>query len=198
MFSFFLQCISGTIPNLITIFFFQYCHTRYRIAYIVKGQQISEKFQKIYGQRSFAGCFDTGVYDDVVMAGTFRQFTITLRKLETYITLGELEVYIGQKDPSNFHSQTLTQDGPRTWLVLDGPKNQNDVLDELNIRGSAHLAIQNDNSKVSIAVNKYTGDFSGTLHIGKNQLINMSMEENSVIPFSVRAYHVSIPFSSFY
>lgn len=125
------------------------------------------------------------------MNGTFGQFTLTLRKLGTYITLGELELYIGQDNPRPLKSNNLLQDGPRTWLVMDELQPVFYDIDVLDVRGHAHLAIQNEASDVSLSVQEYKGDFTGTLHIGSKQYLNISANNNSVIPFTIRAYQVS-------
>ena len=187
-----IQVIPHSVSS-ITIYilsiFYQDCDDTYRIAYTLKARRINQQVQQTYRQRSFAGCFNTGVYDDVKMAGTFTQFSLTMRKLHSYISIGELEVYIGQDDPSSFQSGNLQQDGPRTWLVFK--KQESYDLDVLDIRENAHLAIQNDALDVSVAVKEYKGDFTGTLHIGSKQFVDLSANENTVIPFSIRAYSVS-------
>lgn len=125
------------------------------------------------------------------MNGTFNQFTITLRKRGTYITVGELELYIGKDNPSNFQLEQLKQDGPRTWLVVDKQEPVYFDMDVLDIRGHAHLAIQNEASVVGLSVQEYKGDFTGTLHVGNKQHLDISSNDNSVIPFTIRAYRVS-------
>lgn len=44
------------------------------------------------GQRSFAGCFDTGVFDDVLIEDAITEFSVTLTRLEAQIGLSELKV----------------------------------------------------------------------------------------------------------
>jgi len=169
----------------------QYCHDGYRISYSITASNINQKTPQVYGGRSFSGCFDTGIYDDATMNGTFSKFTLTMRRLGTYITLGELELYIGQDNPSPFKGSNLQQDGPRTWLVVSEPKPVSYDLDVLDVRGHAHLAIQNEVSEVGLSVQEYKGDFTGTLHVGSKQRVDISANNNSVIPFNIRAYQVS-------
>ena len=45
------------------------------------------------GQRSFAaGCFDTGVHDDIPIGYAINEFIIILRKLRTHIALSDVKV----------------------------------------------------------------------------------------------------------
>lgn len=146
----------------------------------------------MFGGKSFAGCFDTGIYDDTSMNGTFDGFTLTMRKLETYITVGELEIFIGQDNPNPFTSSNLQQDGPRTWIVVDEVQPSSYNLDILDIRGHAHLAIQSEASQFGLSVQEYKGDFTGTLHVGSKQNLDISSNNNPVIPMTIRAYQVSL------
>lgn len=143
--------------------------------------------------RSFAGCFDTTVYNDVTIADTISKFTVTLTRLESYVALSELKVFVGRAT-SSFHASNLDQDSSRTWLVFDEPGLTTFEVDELDVRGNAHLAIQNSAGKVVLKVNQYKGDFTGTVHVGGQQELYLNASDNSVIPFTLRTYQVSLDF----
>jgi len=104
--------------------------------------------------------------------------------------VGELELYIGKDDPSNFKVDNLVEDGPRTWLTVDKAEPVYFNIHILDIRGHAHLAIQKDGSEAGLSVQEYKGDFTGTMHVGNRQHLDLSANENSVIPFTIRAYRV--------
>lgn len=178
--------------DLYVLVFFQYCHNGYRISYTIIATPSNQKTPKLFGSKSFAACYDTGIYEDTLMNGTFDSFTLTLKKCGRYITLGELEVYIGQDNPSPLKGSNLKQDAPRTWLVVDGLMPTSYDIDELDVKGYGHLAIQNNASQFRLSVQDYKGDFTGTLHIGSKQQVNLSRTNNSVIPFTVRAYQVCV------
>jgi hypothetical protein len=130
------------------------------------------------------------VYHDIKVADSVTQLVLTITRLETHIALSSMEIYIGQDDPSRFVSSNLKQDASRTWLVFNGLKTTFFEIDTLDIRGKAHLGVQNDNADVSLLVRQYKGDFSGTFHVGRSQSVNFTLTNNSVIPFSLRAYQV--------
>lgn len=117
---------------------------------------------------------------------------MTLIRLETHIALDLLEIYIGQDDPSNFVGSNLKQDASRTWLVFDDVNPSYFEIDSLDIRGRAHLGVQNDRAKVSLLVKEYKGDSSGRFHIGRGQSVNFTLSSSSVIPFSLHAYQVNL------
>ena len=140
--------------------------------------------------RSFAGCFDTAVYNDVVIEDTITKFTLTLTRLESYIALSELKVFVGRVT-SSFQAANLEQDSSRMWLVFNDPGPVTFDVDELDVRGNAHLAIQNNGGSVNLKVNKYKGDFTGTIHVGRQQELYLDASNDSVIPFTLRTYRVS-------
>ena len=143
--------------------------------------------------RSFAGCFDTSVYNDVAIEDTISKFTVTLTRLESYVALSELKVFAGRAT-STFHASNLDQDSSRTWLVFDKPGQTTFEVDELNVRGNAHLAIQNNAGDVAFKVKQYKGDFTGTIHVGGQQELFLDDSNNSVIPFTLRTYQVRLRF----
>lgn len=65
-------------------------------------------------------------------------------------------------------------------------------VDELDIRGHAHLGIQNKVGSVELLVNEYKGDFTATLQVGGAQSVLLNASANSVIPFSLRTYQVIV------
>lgn len=143
--------------------------------------------------RSFAGCFDTTVYNDVIIEDTISKFTVTLTRLESYVALSELKVFVGRAT-SSFHASNLEQDSSRTWLVFDKPGLTTFEVDELDVRGNAHLAIQNNGGSVAFKVDQYKGDFTGTIHVGGQQELYLDASNISVIPFTLRTYQVSLDF----
>ena len=138
---------------------------------------------------SFAGCFDTTVYHDVTIEDTISKFTVTLTRLESYVALSELKVFVG-RDTSSFESANLEQDSSRTWLVFNDPGLTTFEVDELNVRGNAHLAIQNRAGSVRFKVKEYKGDSTGVIHVGGLQQLYLDASNNSVIPFTLRTYQV--------
>lgn len=140
--------------------------------------------------RSFAGCFDTTVYNDVIIEDAISKFTLTLTRLESYVALSELKVFVGRAN-SSFQAANLEQDSSRTWLVFNDPGPATFEVDELDVRGNAHLAIQNNAGSVNFKVNQYKGDFTGTIHVGRQQVLYLDASNDSVIPFTLRTYRVS-------
>ena len=138
---------------------------------------------------SFAGCFDTTVYNDVIVEDTISKFTLTLTRLESRVALSELKVFVGHAT-SSFEAANLDQDSSRTWLVFNKPGITAFEVDELNVRGNAHLAIQNNVGSVKFKVKEYKGDFTGTIHVGGQQELYLDASNNSVIPFTLRTYQV--------
>ena len=140
--------------------------------------------------RSFAGCFDTTVYNDVIIEDTISKFTLTLTRLESHVALSELKVFVGRAT-SSFQAANLEQDSSRTWLVFNDPGSATFEVDELDVRGNAHLAIQNNVGSVNFKMNQYKGDFTGTIHVGRQQELYLDASNDSVIPFTLRTYRVS-------
>lgn len=174
------------------LFLTQYCAHDYQIKYTVSSRRPKESGFKYHGQRSFSGCHETGIYHDVAISSDVDQIIITLTKLWRHVALNELEFYIGQDDPSSLVSSNLQQDASRTWIRFDSPVTQYFELDVLEIRGKAHVGVQNDKGDVQLEVAEYKGDFTGVLHIGKGQTVNFTLNNNSLLPFSVNAYQVII------
>lgn len=170
------------------LFYFQYCHQGYRVSF-----QLTAKHATLgtKGSRSFAGCYDTSVYNDVFMEDTISEFTLTLTRLESYVALSEIMVFVG-RETSSFDTTTLEQDSSRTWLVFNDPGLTTFEVDELDIRGHAHLGIQNKVGSVELLVNEYKGDFTATLQVGGAQSVLLNASANSVIPFSLRTYQVIV------
>lgn len=139
--------------------------------------------------RSFAGCFDTSVYNDVAIEDVISKFTLNLTRLESNIALTELKVFVGRAT-SLFHSSNLEQDSSRTWLVFSKTGLTTLEIDELDVRGNAHLAIQSNAGHAAIRVNQYKGDFTATIHVGGQQKLYLNASNNSVIPFTLRTYQV--------
>lgn len=106
------------------------------------------------------------------------------------MSLNELEFYIGQDDPSSLVSSNVKQDSSRSWIIFDSVVTSYFELDVLELRGKAHLGIQNNQGGVQLVVSEYKGDFTGLLHIGKSQAVNFTQSNNSLIPFSANAYQV--------
>lgn len=145
------------------------------------------------GSHSFAGCFDTSVYNDVTIEDTISEFTVTLTRLESYVALSEIKVFVG-RETSSFHASNLEQDSSRTWLVFHDPGTTTFEVDELDVRGNAHLGIQNRAGSVEFKVKEYKGDFTGTIHVGGSQNLYLNASDNSVIPFTLRTYQVRLYF----
>lgn len=143
------------------------------------------------GSRSFSGCYDTSVYNDVFVEDMISEFVVTLTRLESHVALSEIKVFVG-RETSSFHAANLEQDSSRTWLVFDDPGLTTFEVDELDIRGNAHLAIQNKAGSVEFRVIEYKGDFTATLHVGAAQSVHLNASNNSVIPFSLRTYQVRL------
>lgn len=112
-----------------------------------------------------------------------------MTRLESYVALSEIKVFVG-RETSSFHATTLEQDSSRTWLVFNDPGLTTFEVDELDIRGNAHLAIQNKAGSVEFWVNEYKGDFTATLQVGGAQSVYLNASANSVIPFTLRTYQV--------
>ena len=80
-----------------------------------------------------------------------------------------------------------------SWLLTEGrihefAKDLNYHFEELQIFGSAHLAIHEDSGgKPSIHFRHMIGDRSGTVHVGKDQLMDLNRTEID-LPFSVHVY----------
>lgn len=174
---------------------FQYCHQHYRASFTLTTKHPTlGLIDRTKGSRSFAGCYDTLVYNDVFVKDTISEFTVTLTRLESYVALSEVKVFVG-RETSSFHADTLEQDSSRTWLVFDNPGLTTFVVDELDLRGNAHLGIQNKVGSVEFNVMEYKGDFTATLHVGGGQRVSLNSIGNPMMPFNLRTYHVSLSFS---
>lgn len=128
------------------------------------------------------------------MEDTISEFTLTLTRLESYVALSEIKVFVG-RETSSFHATNLEQDSSRTWLVFNDPGLTTFEVDELDIRGHAHLGIQNKAGSVEFLVNKYKGDFTATLQVGAAQSVFLNASASSVIPFTLRTYQVRVNFT---
>ena len=80
-------------------------------------------------------------------------------------------------------------------MVFNDPGLTTFEVDELDIRGNAHLAIQNKAGSVEFWVNEYKGDFTATLQVGGAQSVYLNASANSVIPFTLRTYQVRLNFT---
>lgn len=129
------------------------------------------------------------MYNDVGIEDTISKFTVTLTRLESHVALSELKVFAGRAT-SSFQAANLKQDSSRTWLVFNEPGLTTFEVDELDVRGNAHLAIQNGAGSVAFKVKDYKGDFTGTIHIGRQQEFYLDASNKSVIPFTLRTYQV--------
>ena len=127
----------------------------------------------------------------MVIEDLISKFTVTLTRLESYIAVSELKVFVGRAT-SSFHASNLVQDASRTWLVFGRPGLKTWEVDDLDVRGNAHLAIQNNAGPMAIKVNQYKGDFTATIHIGGQQELYLDASNNSVIPFTLRTYQVGL------
>ena len=116
---------------------------------------------------------------------------MTLTRLESHVALSEIKVFVG-RETSSFNAATLEQDSSRTWLVFDDPGLTTFEVDELDLRGNAHLGIQNKAGSVEFNVIEYKGDFTATLNVGREQSVYLNTSRNSVIPFTLRTYQVSL------
>mgnify|MGYP001793000712 CR=1 FL=1 len=119
---------------------------------------------------------------------------VKVTRLEKYVSLRDLQLFIGQNKPV-FDSRSLHQDCSRSWLVANNTTEAKFYLDILDVRGNAHLALQNDNGNVSLEIKEYRGDFTGTLHVGPQQSFDASQSNNSAMPLSIRTYQVSFHIS---
>lgn len=128
------------------------------------------------------------------MEDTISEFTLTLTRLESYVALSEIKVFVG-RETSSFQATNLEQDSSRTWLVFNDPGLTTFEVDELDIRGHAHLGIQNKAGSVEFLVNKYKGDFTATLQVGAAQSVFLNASASSVIPFTLRTYQVRVNFT---
>lgn len=128
------------------------------------------------------------------MEDTISEFTLTLTRLESHVALSEIKVFVG-RETSSFHATTLEQDSSRTWLVFNDPGLTTFEVDVLDIRGHAHLGIQNKVGRVEFLVNEYKGDFTATLQVGAAQSVFLNASASSVIPFTLRTYQVRVNFT---
>ena len=104
-----------------------------------------------------------------------------------------MKVFVGRETLS-FHAASLEQDSSRTWLVFDDAGITTFEVDELDLRGNAHLGIQNEAGSVEFNVMEYKGDFTATLHVGGAQRVSVNSSSNPMMPFNLRTYHVSLSF----
>ena len=128
------------------------------------------------------------------MEDSISEFTLTLTRLESYVALSEIKVFVG-RETSSFHASNLEQDSSRTWLVFNDPGLTTLEVDELDIRGHAHLGIQNKAGSVEFWVKEYKGDFTATLQVGGAQSVFLNGSAKSVIPFTLRTYQVIVYFT---
>ena len=85
----------------------------------------------------------------------------------------------------------LLQDSARTWLILDDQDSSNTTISELQLTGNGHLAIANNGTRhTSLQLSKMTGDFTATLHVGRNQSVSVHSMPNSILSASIFAYQV--------
>lgn len=79
--------------------------------------------------------------------------------------------------------------------MFNDPRLTTFEVDELDIRGHAHLGVQNKAGSVELLVNEYKGDFTATLQVGGAQSVFLNASANSVIPFTLRTYQVKVYFT---
>ena len=136
---------------------------------------------------SSSGCFNTGIFQDIEINNEVTSIEIKLQALENYISLSEIKLYIG-RDTGDFNEKNTIQDSARTWLV---PEDDAFEFDFLHISGSAHVGILPESShNGSMVVNEMTGDHTGSLHVGSQQMVNISAQGMRVLPFNIQTYKV--------
>ena len=130
------------------------------------------------------------MFQDVTINNEITSIEIQLRALEKYISLSEIKLFIG-RDSGDFKQGNIVEDSARTWLV---PDISNDLeFDYLQISGSAHVGIlQLPSFNRSMIVNEVIGDHTGSLHVGAQQIVNISEHKFTVLPFNVQTYKVRI------
>ena len=139
---------------------------------------------------SYNGCFNTGVFKDVEINSEITSIEINLQALERYVSLSEIVLYIG-RDSGDFIERNIAQDSARTWLVPEHNQSGGFDFDFLQISGSAHVGIlPQPSNKGSIVVGEVSGDSTGSLHVGFEQVLNISSQDTTVLPFNLQTYKV--------
>lgn len=139
---------------------------------------------------STRNCFNTGVFQDILIDNDVTTIEIQLSALERYSSLTDVQLFIGQ-DSRVFFTQNLVQDSSRTWLISSDNDRQGFQFDFIDISGSAHVGLQSSPTfNGSLSVGELSGDHSGTLHVGTNQNVALAVPQSTVLPFNVQTYKV--------
>lgn len=137
---------------------------------------------------SSIGCFNTGVFQDIEINNEITSIELELQSLEKYVSLSEIKLYVGQ-DNGDFNERNITQDSARTWLLPE--QSGGFEFDLLHISGSAHVGMlpqASDNGRMIVA--EVGGDYTGSLHVGNHQMLNISSADVTSLPFNVQTYKV--------
>lgn len=135
-------------------------------------------------------CFNTGIFQDILIGSVVTSIEIQLTALEKHSSLNDIQLFIGQ-DNVVFEGQNLVQDSSRTWLVPDERDPQVFEFDFLEISSSAHLGLQSSSTfDGSLTVGQLSGDHTGTLHVGVKQNVALTASSSTVLPFNVQTYRV--------
>ena len=168
----------------------QTCHVGYRVSYSVHTVGILGRVTRTPTKISTRGCFNTGVFQDISIETTLSSIEIQLTALEKYSSLSEIQLFIG-KDKAIFQAPNLVQDSSKTWLVPDKNNPEGFQFDFMEISGYAHvglLSFPTFNSRLTVS--ELGGDHTGTLHIGAEQNINITVPWSMVLPFNIQTYKV--------
>ena len=139
---------------------------------------------------SSSGCFNTGVFKDIAINSEITSIEIKLQALERYVSLSEIMLYIG-RDSGDFSEKNIIQDSARTWLLPENSQSDSLDFDFLQISGSAHVGIlPQPSNNGSIVVREVSGDHTGSLHVGFEQMLNISTPNRTVLPFNMQTYKV--------
>ena len=139
---------------------------------------------------SSGGCFNTGIFQDIMINNETTSIEISLQALEKYTSLSEIKLFIG-RDNGDFTEDNIVQDSARTWLVPSKNQSTGFEFDFLQISGSAHLGIlPRPKFNGKMVVSEVNGDHTGSLHVGSQQMVNISSQKTVVLPFNVQTYKV--------
>ncbi len=111
----------------------------------------------------------------------------------TLIVSNQLRSPLKPRDEAISNYSDLSLIPGTAWLLTEGEihelaKGLNYHFEELQIYGGVHLAIhENSGGKPSLHFRHMIGDRSGTVHVGRNQLMDLNRTEID-LPFSVHVY----------
>jgi hypothetical protein len=125
-------------------------------------------------------------------AGTIILYHL-IHRHRTLVVSNKLRSPVKPRDEAISSYSDLSLIPGTAWLLTEGvihefAKGLNYHFEELQIDGGVHLAIhENSGGKPSLHFRHMIGDRSGTVHIGRDQLMDMNRTEID-LPFSVHVY----------